>query len=664
MFTRSLSFKGMLSIYLLLGCVLIMPETVSAQSSYTPTDQDRISNRPAELWKYYMHGCVDTFATPVSLDQLVDPAVDKFRFTKETMDNPYRQFTGKVVSVEGWKKDTITFSKPFLVTDSTMVNKKLRVYCWMRGKNAGMREDVWKAPNFGLIFKDDQDKTIKSGHTSFHTVGDFDWHCYYMDAYVHPRTSKILLQLKNQVRGLAYFSHLSWEWVTPANDFAVNDMQDPITGSTAPNVYMDELPSHVQSPSGTRYPWNFLKGVKAIPDMAGQKYDIISIDGLAEYFNDHPHTLQPYHRHHSIMYLPGRYYRGSEYKTDNGQLLWPDPQPGWIDQFAKLLMAEQDPKTGYWRTMHGLNMGLTFHYSNMLFRYYSPRRADRELRTNPGFQIGIKYIPYANNIIDTTLAMQAHTDDGQLAAWNRSAYRYTIEPDASSKQNCDFGTTWDAIYLLRIAEHNPEVDEARKAKVYQSIKAAFGYLLRNNIQPDGAWKLSDLDKYPTSPSYMSGLIEDSHWLEWRIDPTMAAPNVTLKENSLAASFTDPQQTSVRVFVVPKGFDITKLDETKMIGIIQKTGHLAAEMDAYVGQAFIRTAGKNMWGISEEMPAESDWQYQRYSWWKRRKLSKEMIITVNSKPLLIPALDQQQTELYVTAANWYGEQSAPVRLPWQ
>lgn len=663
MSTSSLKLRATLSVCLLIGVVSGVNQTATAQNTYTPTPDDRISNRPQNLWKYYMHGCVDTFATPVTLDQLIEPQTDKFRFTRETMNNPYKQYTGKIVSVEGWRNNTITFSKPFLVTDAGMTNRKLRVYFWMKGKNAGMREDVWKAPNIALIFKDDQGKTIKSGHTGFHTVGDFDWHCYYLDAQIHPKTSAIYLQLNNSVRGLAYFSHFSWEWVTQANDFTPNDMQDPVTGSTAPNVYMDELPSHVQSPSGSRYPWHFLKGVSTIPEMTGQKYDIVSLQGLADYFNDHPHTLQPYHRHHSIMYLPGRYYRGSKTQAENGQLLWPDPQPDWIDTFAKLLMAEQDPQTGYWRTMHGLNMGLTFHYANMLFRYYSPRRADRQLRTNPDFQIGLKYIPYANNIIDTTLAMQAHTDEGELAAWNRSAYRYTTDPDGASKQNCDFGTTWDAIYLLRIAEHNPEVDDARKAKVYQAIKAAYGYLLRNNIQPDGAWKLSDTDKYPTSSSYMSGLIEDSHWLEWRIDKSIPSPDVHLKDGLLNATFSHEQHTAIRVFALPKETKLDQLDETHMIGIIQKTGHIAAEMDPYVAVDFIKKAGKAMWGISDEIPDKDDWRYHRYTWWKLRKISKTLIVTTDNHPLKLSDLDVKQYDLYVTAANWYGEQSSPIQIPW-
>jgi hypothetical protein len=640
-----------------------MTHHAGAQTPPSLTATDRTSNRPADLWQYYMHGCVDSFATPIQFEQLLDPAVDHVKLVDDPIQNPYVQSQEHAVELDGKKQDEITFSKPLPLPDiSTLANQTLRLYFWMKGINAGMREDIWKAPNIALILKDAKGKTLKLDDTRLHTVGDFDWHCYYLDVHIHPKTQNIYLQLENKVRGKAHFSHISFELVTPANDFSTNDQQDPITGSCAPNVYKDELPSHVQSNRGTRYPWHFLKGVKAIPAMTGQQYDIVTLDGLAAYFNDHPHTLQPYHRHHSIMYLPGLFYRGSVEKAEDGQLLWPNPDAGWIAQFAKLLLAEQDPKTGYWRTMHGLNMGLTFHYSNMLFRYYSPKRSDRELRTNPSFQIGEKYIPHANNIIDSTLGMQAHTPDGQLAAWSRSAYRFTTTPDADNHK-CDFGTTWDAIYLLRIAEHNPQVDAARKAKVYAAIKAAFGYLLNHNILADGTWKLKDSDKYPTRSSYMYGLIEDTHWLEWRIEPTMPTVAVTCDGKTLSAHFTNLQQNSVRVFAVPKGFDISKLDETHMIGILQKSGHVAAQMDPYLGQALIRKAGNAMWGTANQMPDSDDWQYQRYTWWKLRRLSKDMITTTDTKALNLPVLDHSQVDLYITTANWYGEQSEPVLVPW-
>lgn len=641
MYPTALPDKGLLCVCLMFCSILVMSVNASGQSSLGLTADNRTVNRPPDLWQYFMHGCVDQFASPVAWDTLIDPAKDHVRLVDDPIRNPYKHSASKALVVDAHKQDHITLSRPLpLPTTDAIGNRDLRVYFWMKGINAGMREDVWKAPNIALILKDSKGKILKRDATKLHTVGDFDWHCYYTDVNLHPRTKNVYLQMENKVRGKALFSSISVEWVNQANVFSTNDKQDPITGSCAPNVYKDELPSHVQSVRGTRYPWHFLKGVKVIPAMTDQQYDVVSLDGLTHYFQDHPHTLQPYHRHHSIMYLPGLYYRGKDEKADNGQTLWPDPQPDWIDQFAKLLMAEQDPKTGYWRTIHGLNMGLTFHYSNMLFRYHSPRRSDRPLRTNPTFQIGIKSIPHANHIIDTTLGMQAHTDDGKLAAWNRSAYRFTTEPDKESS-NCDFGTTWDAIYLLRIAELNPEVGQAHKDKIYQSIKTAFGYVLNHNILPDGTWKLKDTDKYPTRSSYMYGLIEDSHWLEWRIDPNLPQPNVTLNDNTLSVQFTDPQINSVRVYAVPKGFDIAKLNETNMIGIIQKTGHVAAQMDPFIGQAHINQAGKAMWGISTDMPSPDDWRYERYFWWKLRKLSKDLQVTTDAASLQLPALDHDQ-----------------------
>ena len=656
MFTKSLSCKGSLSFCLLVTGFLMMTIPACAESTLSLTADDRLSNRPADLWKYYMHGCVDHFATPIDIHSLADSTITT---TDAVIDNPYKQHTGKAVFVAGKKVDHIVLPNPLPI--DIKPNQKLRLYFWIKGINAGMREDIWKAPNVTLILKDAKGKTIKADGTRLHTVGDFDWHCYYLDTHIHKRTEKIYLKLTNTVRGSAGFTALGYEWVNKANDFSTNDKQDPVTGSTAQNVYHDELPSHVQSARGSRYPWHFLKGAKAIPVMVGQQYDIVSQAGLKHYFQDHPHTLQPYHRHHAIMYLPGMYYKGSVNKAENGQTIWPSPYDEWINDFAQLLLEEQDPKTGYWRTTHGLNMGLTFHYANMLFRYYSPARSDRPLRTNGSMHIGLKYIPYANNIIDSTLAMQSHTEDGKLAAWNRSAYRYTTEPDKDDHK-CDFGTTWDAIYLLRIAALNPEVDVARKAKVYDAIKASHAYLLKHNIQADGTWKLKDSDKHPTRSSYMYGIIEDTHWLEWRIDPSITSPTVTLTGQTLTAKFTDPQHNSVRLFAVPKDFDPAKLDETHMFGIIQKSGKLASNMDPFVGMTFIRKAGNAMWGINNDMPAEDHWRYQRYTYWKMRKLSDDLIVTDDNHPITLPATASgENIAIYATAVNWYGEQSPPVLI---
>lgn len=627
-----------------------------AQTKLQLTETDRISNRPADLWQYYMHGCVDHFATPVDLENLTDSS----QLSNVTINTPYKHFSGKAITVDGKGKEKITLDKP--IDLDLRPNQKLRLYVWMKGENAGMREDIWKAPNFGIVLKNAKGKTLRSSDTRYHTVGDFDWHCYHLDTHIHKNTAAIYLTFSNVVRGKASFTSISYEWVNKTNDLSVNDQQDPITGSCAPNVYKDELPSHVQSDRGTRYPWAFLKGVNAIGALTGQQYDITTQVGLKHYFQDHPHTLQPYHRHHSIMYLPSLYRNGKDTKADNiDQTLWPNPYDGWIDDFAQLLLEEQDSDTGYWRTIHGLNMGLTFHYANMLFRYYSPQRTDRPLRTN-SLHIGLKYIPHANNIIDTTLMMQAHTDDGKLAAWNRSAYRYTTDPD-SDDHNCDFGTTWDAIYLLRIAALNPEVDEQRKAKVYDAIKAAYGYLLKHNIQNDGTWKLKDKDPHPTRSSYMYGLIEDSHWLEWRIDPNITTPTVKRVGNTIHATFTNPEHNSIRIFTVPEGFDLSQLDETHMVGIIQNTGHHPSNMDPYIGMQAIRAGGKAMWGLDNSMPDEDHWRYQRYTYWKIRKLSANLLSTTDAKAITLPTESlKPNMRLYATAANWYGEQSKPFLIP--
>jgi len=324
-------------------------------------------------------------------------------------------------------------------------------------------------------------------------------------------------------------------------------------------------------------------------------------------------------------------------------------------------LAEQDPDTGYWRTTHGLNMGLTFHYANMLFRHYSPKRFDQPLIRNSNFNIGVEYIPRAKKIIETTLGMQARKPNGELAAWSRSAYRFTTEPDGDDHK-CDFGTTWDAIYLMRIACINPEVDDALREQVYQSIKSAFKYILENNILPDGNWLQRETYQYPTRSSYMFHLMEDSHWLEWRMNPAeISAPSGEIRDGRLHVAFL-PEQTSIRVFSVPDEFDIADLDETKLIGVIQQTGHIPVEMDPFAGMKLIRDAGNTMWGISISMPDESDTSYNHYINWKIRKLPETLVYTVDSAPLDVSGVGKN-CKIYITACSWYGEQSSAVYIPW-
>ena len=69
-----------------------------------------------------------------------------------------------------------------------------------------------------------------------------------------------------------------------------------------------------------------------------------------------------------------------------------------------------------------------------------------------------------------------------------------------------------------------------------------------------------------------------------------------------------------------------------------------------------------WGINNDMPAEDHWRYQRYTYWKMRKLSDDLIVTDDNHPITLPATASgENIAIYATAVNWYGEQSPPVLI---
>ena len=109
MLPQTLSFKASLWLCLLFLSSMIISMPACAQNNLSLTASDRTTNRPSDLWKYYMHGCVDHFATPVKIDSLIDSTQQsQVNLIEDPISNPYKQSNGKAILVVSKKHDSVT----------------------------------------------------------------------------------------------------------------------------------------------------------------------------------------------------------------------------------------------------------------------------------------------------------------------------------------------------------------------------------------------------------------------------------------------------------------------------------------------------------------------------------------------------------------------------
>lgn len=621
------------------------------------TPENRKEGRPDDLWRTYMHGVVDHFATPVPLGSLLsDEQKNKRLFVpRQTINTPYK--TGRVDIVRAVRSDSIETTNPLPVDMELVRGKTIRVFIWMKGDDVGARNNDWHCPSMYVIIKDAEGKTLLSRDSYFKTQRTFPWHCYYVDRFVPENAAGIYLRVFNKFLGTASFAMPSYEIVTDENTYTTNEKQDPFTGSLAFNPIYDPLPYHLQrgTLNADRYQWRLVLGDKI--GLIGQPYDITTRAGLSRYYFEKAKT-QGDHMNHGVLYL------GSLYRNGIKKNLLPPMEEGWLEHLADILIDDQDEKTGYWHDGKSLSLGLTFHLVDMHFRYKDVPRADRPDQINTGLDLGLKRIPRADKIIETSLMMQSTWTDEhgnkRLAAWNRAAYRYTEDPD-KSPEKCNFASTWDAINLIRRASNY--VDDATRRRVESAVREAFYYVLRFNVLDDGTFLISDRDEHPTTPYYMAGIMRDSAWLERKIDPDMTPPDVVARANHEQAVFTwrNPAENhnSVRIYVVPQGTPIDAIDEQFLTGVIHRTGQKVYEMDPFVGCQKIRHAMAKRWGSSLELPPADNWKGKRYLPWKLRKLNFPLVVSDNLEPLTLQVDQVTDKHVYVSSVTWYGEESRPV-----
>ncbi|MBN1554123.1 MAG: hypothetical protein JXA11_05215 [Phycisphaerae bacterium] len=613
----------------------------------------RKDNRPPMLWRFFMHGIVDSHARQIDLESLFDsPAEAKKRLVKNRpIQNPFVQDSQPALQLG--KRQSITLPKPLPVDLKQVRGKSLRVFFWCRGEKTGRvnsPNSYSDPPNMLLELEDKAGNRLSRTNWVVGTTGTFPWHCYYTDTFVPDTTAGIKAHFYNPY-GTAYFARLRWEIRTSENDYSNDERQCPVTGGMASNVYYDELNRFFRwGYWHTRYPWNYFKGPAV--GMVGQKYNITHPAGLRKYFQEKV-TTDNDHMNHSLMYFASRYHFGRK-----RGLLPKGMDETWLAALAKLILDEQVPDTGYWGTRQTpRSMGITFHFVDGLFHYHSIRRYDREDSCENERSLGVKEIPRAAEIIRTTLSMQStYTDESgkeRLAAWPRCAYNFTTEPN-STDQRASLAVTMNAVNLLRLCERF--VDKPTQTKVYDSIRQAIRYVLTRCVRDDGVWLQSDTDREPTLNDYMDMLLSASHYAERKVFDSIPSPQGRVK----AAATTDgvkidwvqpkENETSLRLYAAKPDADPKQLSEADLVGILQRRGDAWIRRDPLVVLWAMHNAAKKQWGGGLK-----NGSYLLV----KATFAKNLPISSHARPLRINKLGDKA--LYASSCTWYGEESPPVRV---
>jgi hypothetical protein len=573
---------------------------------------------------------------------------------EQAIDTPFRRAAAPTISLVG--ESAVATSRPLPIDMDKVRGGKIRIFIWMKGEDAGARNNDWHCPSMIVVMKDRGGRVLSSVDPWFKTQRTFPWHCYYTDCFVPEDAAGVHLRFYNKFNGIASFAMPSWEIISEHNTYSANEKQDPYTGSCAFNPIYDPMPYHLDSLRGTlnadRYKWRFVLGDKI--GLVGQPYDITTKEGFRRYYFEEA-KKEPDHMNHAIMFM------GSLYRAGMEKNLLPPMEEGWLENFAGILINDQDPKTGFWHDGKSLSLGLTFHLVDMHFRYRDVPRADREDRLFPAHDVGLKRIPYAENIIRSVLRSQStwvdETGARLRAAWGRAAYRYTEMPDQWPGR-CDLGTTWDAINLIRRASNYVDADLRRT--VDDAVKDAFHYLLRTNVYDDGTFRQSDLQNTPTGSAYMEHIMEDAAWLERKTDSGIPSPKVTVErlDHAVRLNWHKPEgkQNSVRIYAASRGTPRQSIDESFLVGIIHLTGNKIYEMDPFPACMKIRHAMHRRWGTPLELPPPGEWRGERYLPWKLRKIKTPLPFSVNAGSLFLDTGNIEDKDLYYSACTWYGEET--------
>lgn len=642
-----------------LAWVVLLPKLAVADGS-TPADipwtaQDRKANRDPDLWRYYQHGIVDHFATPFRFEDLLgdDQPAERWLDADQPIANPYRRSAQAAVRCVG--SDSIELARPLPLPMAALRGRRVRIFFWMKGVDAGARNSTWHCPDAETVIRDGAGRVLAVNPCKIKCQRTFPWHCFSKVLFLSDEAAAVHVRLYNKHHGTAWFSTPAWEAVGGHNSYSKDERQDPYTGSLSENPLHEPLAHHFWHGFASRYPWRFVLG--ATIGMKGHTHDITTKEGLSRYYVEKARH-DPGEMNHGVLHLRTMYYTGRK----NGCL--PPLEAGWLKHLGRIIIDDQDPETGYWHDGRALSLGLTFHMCTGYFKYHGIPRADRPDRLDPSRNLGDGRVPRADRIVRTTLMMQSSYVDAagvrRKAGWNEAAYRYTAEPDAGPER-CWLPSTWDAIVLMRLASRY--VGDDLRREVDASVKAAFRYVLREMVFPDGLWRMKNTDDHVTGGGYMRQIMGDSAWLERRILPGLPQPRVAveIRGRTVTVTWRDPAEghNSLRIYAPAASVDPATIDASHLAGIIHRAGHRVYAMDPLVAVQVIRRSAVARWGGSMDLPPDTNWRGMKYLPWKLRRVPYPLARSDDLEPLAITLKDRGPRRILVSATSWYGEESQPV-----
>lgn len=620
------------------------------------TATERKAARPPELWQAYMHGVVDQFAKQIKLQGLYKSDENSAALfdPDQTLETPFETVSAPSLRLDAGAVVDAAAKLPIVI--SSWRGKQLRLFVWMKGEDTGLASDSWgSAPGMDVLFKAADGTVLAAAPAYMKTLGTFPWHCYYQDVLM-PTTEAlegVYVRFHNRGAGTAWFSGLSWEAIGFPNAYTNEEKQDPVTGSLAPNPKFDELPAHLRWGKARRYDWSFFRGPAG--GAPGIGFDLTTVAGFRDYYHsrakqDRQHMCQ------AVRFLADWYHHGTRMQ------LLPPMEDGWPAGVAAVIVADQDPETGFWG-LEGAprSMAVTWSLVDGLFGARRIRRPDREDVPMPWLSLGVP-LPHPDRIIDTVLDMQQRTGNGssqnpQRQAWSMAAYDYVADEEtrAAGPDTC-LAATSNAIELLRIAVRY--TDPPRYEEVYTAVRAAVGAVLDKCVTTNALWKQLETDPEPTTGAFMPRIIANSMFLEGRVDERMQAPTVAVTRIRAGIWGVDwlaslPEVVAVRIYVAPAGTGPGRLSEPHLAGIIQRSRQRLAESDPIVATTMMKDASRARWGTNwEPMGAYT------YTSFKLDRMIGFPAVKEAGNVLELELPDPARAEVYVAAVNRYGELSRP------
>jgi hypothetical protein len=645
------------------------------------TAQARLVDRPPELWAAYMHGVVDLFARPSSWEELL------------TERQPAETWLDKAAPLQGTPCRSCPMpalrltANQELVTGKALIpaaqlrelaGKTVRVFIWMSAQDSGQERYLWTAvPRLDVLLTNAAGRVITTAPGLMATRGTFPWHCYYRDVLIPDlarqlasdagmllpdrdkmtRAGGLYLRATNPASGTAWFSTPAWELVGAANTYALADLQDPTTGSVAPNPRYDELPVHLSSPQvcyrgvGPAYPWSFLAGSGQDP---AKVPNVLAKEGLEAYIAG-PARRDPHHLIMGLTRLPEWYHAGTAFAC------LPSADADWLAAVGTRMVAAQDAESGFWGyEKEPRSLAVTAAVVQRMFGGDAFSRADRPLTPQPWLACGDIALPNPERIFKTVLALQSSVGEKRRdkGGWSAMATNFASPEQIAADVSCSLAASADAIFLLRRAAEGQA--PALGARRDRALREAIGQVWAACLLPSGLWKQSSRDLGPTTGGVMARLIEVSPLLEFRTDPAAAQPRlpeqVTANQGlvKIEAPAPSAEAVALRVYMAPADVAPEALSDQYLAGIIQRSDGDVRTMDPLAAVLTIRQQARAQWGAG-------GFEEYGYSAWKLGQIPATLPITLKGQPLSLVLPKDRKVLLYACNVNAYGETSRPVAI---